>query len=124
MRGQGINYDTGFSPGGVSSREQFDAGIAHREMQVIADDLHCTAVRISGGDPARLSVAGGGGAIETGGAADCAGARGVSERGALSLVPTSPSRRTFEFTLGSDNQSSSTPLGKTRRAAPNLSARP
>jgi hypothetical protein len=58
MRGQGINYDTGFSPGGVSSREQFDAGIVRREMQVIADDLHCTAVRISGGDPARLSVAG------------------------------------------------------------------
>ena len=58
MRGQGINYDTGFSPGGVSSREQFDAGIVRREMQVIAGDLHCTAVRISGGDPARLSVAG------------------------------------------------------------------
>jgi hypothetical protein len=58
VRGQGINYDTGFSPGGISSREQFDAGIVRREMQVIADDLHCTAVRISGGDPARLSVAG------------------------------------------------------------------
>src|SRR6202034_2624634 len=57
---------------------------------------------------ARLGAAGGGGAIETGGAADCAAARGASERGALSLVPTSPSRRTFEFTLGSDNQSSST----------------
>ena len=51
MRGKGINYDTGFSPGGVSSREQFDAGIVRREMQVIADDLHCTAVRISGGAP-------------------------------------------------------------------------
>lgn len=58
MRGKGINYDTGFYPGGVSSREQFDAGIVRREMQVIADDLHCTAVRVSGGDPARLSVAG------------------------------------------------------------------
>jgi hypothetical protein len=58
MRGKGINYDTGFSPGGVSSREQFDASIVRREMQVIADDLHCSAVRISGGDPARLSVAG------------------------------------------------------------------
>jgi len=57
MRGKGINYDTGFYPGGVSSREQFDAGIVRREMQVIADDLHCTAVRVSGGDPARLSVA-------------------------------------------------------------------
>jgi hypothetical protein len=57
MRGKGINYDTGFSPGGVSSREQFDASIVRREMQVIADDLHCSAVRISGGEPARLSVA-------------------------------------------------------------------
>ena len=58
MRGKGINYDTGFYPGGVSSREQFDADIVRREMQVIADDLHCTAVRVSGGDPVRLSVAG------------------------------------------------------------------
>ena len=27
MRGKGINYDTGFYPGGVSSREHFDADI-------------------------------------------------------------------------------------------------
>jgi hypothetical protein len=27
-------------------------------MQIIAADLHCTAVRISGGEPERLSVAG------------------------------------------------------------------
>jgi hypothetical protein len=27
-------------------------------MRIIADDLHCTAVRISGGDPERISVAG------------------------------------------------------------------
>ena len=54
---------------------------------------------------------GGGGAIETGGAADCAGALpGVGKAG-LSLVPTPPSRRTFEFTLGSDNQSSSSTVG-------------
>ena len=58
MRGKGINYGTGFYPGGVSSREEFGAGTVRREMQVIADDLHCTAVRVSGGDPARLSVAG------------------------------------------------------------------
>jgi hypothetical protein len=43
MRGQGINYDTGFAPGGVSSRERFDASIVRREMQVIADDLHRAA---------------------------------------------------------------------------------
>ena len=53
MRGKGINYDTGFYPGGVSTREHFDPALAGREMRVIADDLHCTAVRISGGDPGR-----------------------------------------------------------------------
>jgi hypothetical protein len=58
MRGKGINYDTGFCPGGESSREQFDASVVRGEMRVIARDLHCTAVRISGGDPARLSTAG------------------------------------------------------------------
>jgi hypothetical protein len=58
MRGKGINYDTGFSPGGRLSREDFDAGVVRREMQVIASELRCTAVRITGGDPERLSVAG------------------------------------------------------------------
>ncbi|HYB85864.1 MAG TPA: hypothetical protein VEC76_03370 [Streptosporangiaceae bacterium] len=57
MRGKGINYDTGFYPGGESSREQFDADVVRREMRVIARELHCTAVRISGGEPARLSTA-------------------------------------------------------------------
>ena len=58
MRGKGINYDTGFSPGGHNSREHFDAGVVRAEMRVIARELHCTAVRISGGDPGRLSTAG------------------------------------------------------------------
>jgi hypothetical protein len=58
MRGKGINYDTGFCPGGVNSREHFDAGAVRSEMRVIAQELRCTAVRISGGDPTRLSVAG------------------------------------------------------------------
>jgi hypothetical protein len=58
MRGKGINYDTGFYPGGHNSREHFDADVVRSEMRVIARDLHCTAVRISGGEPARLSVAG------------------------------------------------------------------
>jgi len=58
MRGKGINYDTGFYPGGDNSREHFDADVVRREMRVIARDLHCTAVRISGGEPARLSIAG------------------------------------------------------------------
>ena len=58
MRGKGINYDTGFSPGGTNSRDHFDAGIVRREMHVIAAELHCTAVRISGDQPERLSIAG------------------------------------------------------------------
>src|SRR6266516_4577670 len=58
MRGKGINYDTGFSPGGHNSREHFDADLVRAEMRVIARELHCTAVRISGGDPGRLSTAG------------------------------------------------------------------
>ncbi|MDH2424678.1 hypothetical protein [Sphaerisporangium sp. TRM90804] len=58
MRGKGINYDTGFFPGGSSSRESFDPETVRREMRIIADDLGCTAVRVSGGLPERLSVAG------------------------------------------------------------------
>lgn len=58
MRIRGINYDTGFTPGGRSSRRTFDPDVVRREMEVIAGDLHCTAVRITGGDPARLTVAG------------------------------------------------------------------
>ena len=57
MRGKGIDYDTGFSPGGRLSREDFDPAIVRQEMRVIADELGCTAVRVSGGDPVRLSLA-------------------------------------------------------------------
>jgi hypothetical protein len=58
MRGKGINYDTGFFPGGGNSREHFDPDTVRREMRIIADDLRCTAVRVSGGDPERLGIAG------------------------------------------------------------------
>ncbi len=57
MRGKGINYDTGFSPGGRLTRARFDHETVRREMRVIADDLHCTCVRVSGGDAERLAVA-------------------------------------------------------------------
>ncbi|HEX6355378.1 hypothetical protein [Actinophytocola sp.] len=59
MRVKGITYDTGFTPGGRSSRPVFDADAVRREIRVIADDLHCDAVRITGGDPERLAVAAG-----------------------------------------------------------------
>ena len=56
MRGKGINYDTGFFNGGTSTHEPFDADVVRREMRVIRDDLHCTSVRVTGGDAERLKV--------------------------------------------------------------------
>ncbi|MFL6113531.1 MAG: hypothetical protein ACJ786_19535 [Catenulispora sp.] len=56
MRGKGINYDTGFFPGGKESRPGFDPETARREIRVIAEDLHCTAVRVSGSVPERLEA--------------------------------------------------------------------
>jgi hypothetical protein len=62
MRGKGINYDTGFTSAtmraaGVSTHEPFDADVVAREMRIIREDLHCTAVRVTGGDAERLKVA-------------------------------------------------------------------
>ncbi len=57
MRGNGINYDTGFLSAGTSTHEPFDPELVRREMRVIGEDLHCTAVRITGGDPNRLEIA-------------------------------------------------------------------
>lgn len=59
MRAKGINYDTGFINKGVSSRELFEIAVVSRELQIIRDDLHCTAVRVTGGDVARLDMAAG-----------------------------------------------------------------
>ncbi|WP_432142755.1 hypothetical protein [Streptomyces sp. bgisy084] len=59
MRGKGVQYDTGTFPNGDTSRPTFEPDVVAREMRVIADDLHCNAVRITGGDPERLSVAAG-----------------------------------------------------------------
>ena len=57
MRGKGINFDTGLLSAGTTTREPFDPEIVRREMRVIRDDLHCTAVRITGGHPNRLEIA-------------------------------------------------------------------
>jgi hypothetical protein len=57
MRGKGITYDTGFLNAGGSTREAFDPEVVRRELRVIREDLHCTAVRVTGGDPDRLEVA-------------------------------------------------------------------
>ena len=58
MRARGIGYDTGFSFDGVS-RRPFDHDIVRRELQVIRDDLHCTADRLCGNDLDRLETAAG-----------------------------------------------------------------
>jgi hypothetical protein len=57
MRARGVTYDTGFSPGGHNSRTRFDPAQVRRELRVIAEDLHCDAVRITGEQPERLSLA-------------------------------------------------------------------
>ncbi|MFI0785030.1 hypothetical protein ACH4Q6_05450 [Streptomyces lydicus] len=57
MRARGINYDTGFLPGEDASRKSFTEAAVAEDMAVIAGELHCDAVRISGGDPERLGVA-------------------------------------------------------------------
>ncbi|TDB86088.1 hypothetical protein [Actinomadura sp. 7K534] len=57
MRAKGITYDTGFVRDGRNSRERFDPARAERELRIIREDLHCNAVRVSGGDPDRLELA-------------------------------------------------------------------
>lgn len=57
MRARGINYDTGTFPADQLTRKTFDEDAVRREMAVIADELHCDAIRISGRDPDRLGAA-------------------------------------------------------------------
>jgi hypothetical protein len=58
MRRNEINYDTGFSPAANRlSREHFNPLQVRREIEIIARDLHCTAIRISGQDPRRIALA-------------------------------------------------------------------
>ena len=57
MPGKGICYDAGFFNRGVSTHEPFDPEVVARELRVIHDDLHCNAVRITGGDLERLKTA-------------------------------------------------------------------
>jgi hypothetical protein len=58
MTRRGIDYDVGLSPTpGMSTRPHFDPRQCQRDLRVIAEELHCTAVRISGCDLDRVSVA-------------------------------------------------------------------
>ncbi|EWC62375.1 hypothetical protein UO65_2362 [Actinokineospora spheciospongiae] len=56
MRAKGIGYDTGLSLDG-DTRRPFDPDVVRRELQIIRDDLHCTAVRLWGDDLDRLEFA-------------------------------------------------------------------
>ncbi|GGN52341.1 hypothetical protein GCM10012285_43370 [Streptomyces kronopolitis] len=57
MRARGINYDVGFLPGEELSRKTFTVEAVRQDLIAIARELHCDAVRISGGDPERLGIA-------------------------------------------------------------------
>lgn len=58
MRNYGIVYDTGITADGYCTRGRFDDAVVQRELQIIATDLHATAVRVTGDDPQRLARAG------------------------------------------------------------------
>jgi hypothetical protein len=58
MRAKGIGYDTGFAVGGTFNRP-FEPELARRELAIIRDDLHCTAVRLIGTDLDRIEFAAG-----------------------------------------------------------------
>jgi hypothetical protein len=57
MRALGITYDTGFTTAGTTTHEPFDPAAVRREMRIIRDDLHCDAVRVTGGVADRLETA-------------------------------------------------------------------
>ena len=41
----------------MNSRQRFEPDLVERELRIIRDDLHCTAVRVTGGDPERIEIA-------------------------------------------------------------------
>ena len=58
MERKGVNYDVGIEFSSYyHSRPVFDVKIVHRELEIIRNDLHCNAIRISGTDPERLMIA-------------------------------------------------------------------
>jgi len=56
MNRKGVSYDVG-SVMGFNWRPSFKPEEVRRELQIIKEDLHCNAVRISGQDIARLTIA-------------------------------------------------------------------
>src|SRR5580698_6815082 len=56
MNRKGVCYDVGSVMGGIW-RPVFDPKVVHRELEIIKNDLHCDAVRITGFDVERLMTA-------------------------------------------------------------------
>ncbi|WP_103335808.1 hypothetical protein [Amycolatopsis sp. CA-126428] len=56
MRAKGIGYDTGLELAGRFNRP-FEPDLVRRELTIIRDDLHCTAVRLIGTDLDRIEFA-------------------------------------------------------------------
>jgi hypothetical protein len=57
VKRKGINYDVGIEfHHDYISRPKFDAAVMHRELEIIRQDLHCNAIRISGTDIDRLML--------------------------------------------------------------------
>ncbi|MFI6782439.1 hypothetical protein [Micromonospora sp. NPDC050276] len=56
MRVFGINYDSGFVSAGSTTHEPFDADTVRNDLRVIREELHCDAVRITGGVQDRLEL--------------------------------------------------------------------
>ncbi|GAA2604533.1 hypothetical protein Adu01nite_36050 [Paractinoplanes durhamensis] len=51
-----MTYDAGWVVDGRNSVPHLDPDLTRRELTIIRDDLHCTAVQIVGGDPERLEA--------------------------------------------------------------------
>ncbi|MFC4068875.1 hypothetical protein [Actinoplanes subglobosus] len=56
MRVFGMNYDTGFVSAGSTTHEPFDPDVVRNDLRVIREELHCDAVRITGGVQDRLEL--------------------------------------------------------------------
>jgi hypothetical protein len=56
LRVFGMNYDTGFVSAGSTTHEPFDPETVRRDLRVIRDELHCDAVRVTGGIQDRLEL--------------------------------------------------------------------
>ena len=56
MNRKGVCYDVG-TVMGFNWRPHFNPETVHRELQIIKDDLHCNAVKISGSSIERLTIA-------------------------------------------------------------------